>query len=1262
MTEANGVNGAPDVSFDLSNILQALEVIHNPTTKNDLRRQASDYLEQLKFSPDAAQYGFTLARDYSQAPLVRHFGLSLLSHVVRHQGHTLSDQQNEQVRASVLELAQSARAGDPAFIRNKIAELWIELAKRSWALDWFDMDEQLVQLWSQDAVKKDLVLTVLENLSEDIFIRDDTIAVLRGRDLNAALVEVFTSTANYAGGVRGRDVTHHVRYGEEGWLVRITQFLEQYLVGADLDGPSKESALKALATLRSAFSWVMTPAIVHASALSTTCNCLTYGDADITMAAVDALLALYGRGRFEEVEVQALVYPLCQPQSVKTLQQVYAWSVVTIEQVDSAKYAISKKLAEVTSLLADLLTPYPPPASAALELSPFLHFLVAFAEHDSLIVSIPAVHAWVKLLGVSAWRRSAAVASCVGPLLQVVSQRLIQYDQIPEYIAEPAVLFVNEEIELFPERQGFYMNYRRLCAVAIEWICYAHLEQALHFILGQVDQALDEIEASERQFDPAQYERVSMHVLRADAQFSIVDAAFKGIDRWQNSHRDNPGPEQDQFAHRVKDQARIWALDMLTQRSFKDPQIRQRQIKTAVEISNRALAKDTAFAFSVLEHILSSFVLSRPEHVIYSEAVGELHNYATNELRRLALQHADYFVTFYDQLQAKFTDLIDQLGADERIQIDLKSTLFLIVQRASAIDPSQRQARLTQFLEPISSAWSSEDVRATLATFADFARSQAFDQVAPYLQSINAKNIEDWSKVLFDARGAQIQKEMVDGFSKLPLRETRILLSISTEKIPPGSPMHTMICELWAPMIPPILDCILRLTSYNHQLHNPSSWPNVTPNLVPVIQRVLRDRYWQSGISEGSMSDFQAKVKSTKPSLEGFASSVRGRIRINLEQCYSIIHTLGRLGTTFYSLPQVPEMIAEALLNTSGPLSPHHFSVMIQMLPKLIDDCPPAYRQHFLTPIQSSLLVQMDTKLTSEWQKLDQRKQEKHDEESLSDEMRDDSVLRQTTSKAVNLVALWLDPVRESQLNVKKGAVNGHNLAADHREQTMREFVLSNVRVLEPLLVFCTHALAFRDTKSCYVMIVAAQRLVPVFASEQYISDEEAASIREFISTEMLKTAITSLNDGYFADNQQHFAQLIALIWLSYGLPTHVPATEASPAHDRPALTSTPRNILLSLPGINETKIDAAATQLMLEALSGRTKKWRAILLSLLESVRGVRLSELGKIDTRRQQSRILEKYKQRELLDMQGLEDASKANGDDGEGLEGVADMFGSA
>ena len=1254
-------NGESGLDYSTSNVLQALELIHSSATKNEVRLEASNYLDRLKSSQQALQHGHALATDQTLQPLVRHFGLSLLEHVVKHQSHELDDSQNDQLRSCIIDLGRNISGNDPLFVRNKIAELWVELAKRSWALDWHDLDPLLCEFWEQTNIYQGFVLAVLENLSEDVFIRDDPTAIMRGKDLNAALVEIFTPKTSYPGGIKIGDTIHHMRHGDQGWLVRVARYLEQYLGGSPNNTEEKTTALKAIATLRSAFSWVMASAIEEANCLLVVCNCLTRSDEEIIMAAVDALIALYCRQALTDAEVHSLVYPLVQPGSVSILQQVYDWSIVGVEEVLSQQYAISKKLAELMSLLSDLMTRLPPPETTDLDVSAFLQFMIHVARHDSLIVSIAAIHSWERLFTMPAWRRTDVVSSCVSSLLGMVLPRLIQYDQMPDDTDEPAVVFVAEEIEIFPERQGFFLNYRRLCGSVIEWVCYVHLEQAVDFVLSQINTAMNSIKQEDGVLDLNGYRRISLRGLRAESQFSIAEAAFRGLDRYLSHSSDDTPSENVAAGERARAKCKDWALSISSELRFNDPAITQRQIKMAVEVSTKALQGDKPFAVAVLELILASFTSTRLDFPAYSDAVTELYAFNTSELRRLSITHADYFATFYDQLSTKFGDLITSLHVEPRVQTDLKSILFLIIQRASTSDSEQQRSRLWTFLEPLMLAWNDSTTQGALSNFDQYCKFQCIDRVGPFLASVNAGAIEDWTSVTTNQDGLRTQNEMTESYSKLPLRETRVLLSTSTDRLEQNSAIHQSIIDLWMPMVPQILQGILHIISFNHRLHDPSSWPNVSADLVPAIRRVLRDRYWQSGISEGSMNDFHSKVKTTKTTLEGFASSVRGRMRINLEQCYSIVHTLGRLGGQFYGLPQIPPMIAEAMISTTGPLSPHHFSILLLMLPKLIEECPPENRQQFLTPILSSLLTQINSKLSTEWQKMDQRKQNAQAGENLSEEMRDDSVLRQTTYKAVNMVATWLSPRRELELTTKKSIVNGHHLS-NGASQSMADFILSNQQILEPLMMFTTQSLTFKDTKATQVMLVAAQRIVPAFAGNQNFSDEVAASIREYISDEMLKAAITAVNDGYFADYQQYYAQLIAVIWLTYGLPAHVPSTPDQPAHERPAFTETPRNLLLSLPNMTEAKVNAAAQSLLKEGIAAKPRKLRAIIMHLLEGVRGVRVSDLGKIDTKAQQSRILEKYKQRESLGMQGVQDAQRHGGEGGPDLGGVADMFGNA
>ena len=1240
-----------------ANILRALQIIQNPLTDNNVRKDASNYLEQLKGKPEAVQQGYQLGRDQQQEPLVRHFGLSLLEDAIRHHWHDLDDEQGRVARGYVIDLGSSISPGDQPFIRNKIAQLWVELAKRSWALDWFDLDEILVTLWTQNFVHKELVLAVLENLAEDLFTREDSAAVLRSRDLGTALVDIFTSKNEHVGNIKVGNATYQIRAGDEGWLVRVNQLLLQCLEDSQ-SADSKRCLLKALATLRSALSWMMTAAIVNAGSLPAICNCLTQQDPDILLAGIEALLALYGRPRLEDADVEALVYPMCQPSNSAILQQLFDWSVVSSDEVESPKYVISKKLSEMISHVGDFLLQRTPTADNAIDFSTFFAFMTKIAKHESLIVSIPAVHSWTKLLAQNYWRSSEAVNACMAPLLEFACSRTFQYDLLPDQDSQPCVMFVHDEIELFPERQGFFLNYRKLCCQIIELISYAHLGEAISHVITEVDGVLNQLQDGEKSFDTTQFTRGSLTALQSDSQFTNVESAFRGFNAWRSAIEDHPTSEEIATRDRIVAQIRTWAIDMLANRHFKDPLIRQRVIKSAVEISNRALKHDTDFALKVLEHVLTALIPNEPGRSAYTEAVEDLHIYATAELMRLAAHHANYFITFYDQIETQAQKQLDRSDIDEKTGASITGALFLIIQRAASVDPAIRKHRLSTFLEPVATRWQDTEVKQCLSSFEQFARSQLIDQVCPYMSSINAQQMQDWSKVSLNSHGDQLKTEMMKRASNIPLRITRTLLSASTEKL--SLPSYDLLQELWSPILPAIVESVMTLISYNHRLHDVSSWPNLSADMQSVARRMLQDRYWQSGITAGSMHEFHNEIKASKNSVEGFASSVRARIRSSLEHSYSLMHTFARLGDVFFNLPNVALSLSGAVFSNSKYLSPHHFSTLLTALTKLIDDCPAAHRASFLTPLISQLLVQVDQKCTNEWERIGSQQSAKTQDDNLSDEMKEESILRSLTQRSVNLISGWLE-----MKNAKKAYVNGTNADgySGSHTQTMRDFVLSSEQILEPLLLFYTHAMSYHDNKSCPIVIRALRGIVPAFATPDAANSPVAATIREYISHDLMRAAITNLHDPHFVDHQKDIANLIGTIWIAYALPAQIHAIGEQSAYQRPPLTDTARQVLLSIPGLTPERVAAADAKLAEEGgVTGNQRHQRAIVLNLLGDVRGVRLSELGKIDTSAQKSKLMEKYLKRENMGMAGVEEGPQKSNIDEEGLQldGVSDMFG--
>ncbi|GKZ28903.1 hypothetical protein AbraIFM66950_001527 [Aspergillus brasiliensis] len=1219
----------------MADIIRALELIHSPSSTNELRREALTFVEAQKESKSAARNGFLLASPDQSNPLVRYFGLGLLDHVLRHTSFEASEQ-IDALRSLVLKLAESVRPEDPPYIRNKIPQLWAEVAKRSWALDWNDMDATLVQFWGASLVHKELVLSILETLSEDIFYREDTVSSLRGTDLNRALVEICTPLSVFEE-IHPKKDSVELRCGPEGWLSRICGFLADCIGNIQNSKQARDSALKALATLKSVLAWSIPKAILSSNCVPSIARAFTCNDEQVLLAAVEALHALYSRSNVDIEGFQPLVHVMYETESLNVLQKLYEWSVVGPDDVDDTRYTICKKLSEMLSYVAGFLEEksFALESVQGLNLPFFFHLTVSVIQNQSLTISIPVLHVWSKLIASERIGNTDLVTGLVPSLLSICTERLIRWESFPSDSENATVVFLNEDIDTVPERHAFVGNYRRYCSSIIESIVQKRPQEAILHILSEVDSNLDNLYAGVEPFSVKSFSKNSMPLMRADTQFAVVEATLKGFNKWVSAHGRMP-QQDEQKRSELEQMLEAWAFKLM-QRNFEDPILKQRVIKLVVDISSKALDKTPSFALKALEYILMTRLPDQPEYPVYSESVKELHGLTSHELRRLAMRYADYFATFYDILEPKIKEISMANRVDDKLQMELTSILLIIMQRANNVEPYLRQSRLVSFVEPIKHAWQEEEFRNMSSTFEGFCLMLGLQSVGPYMQARQAPKIEDWSSVPLDPEGKLIQEEMTRKFQQLPLRGTKTMLAVSSDKLKKTDQAYELACNIWHDIIPTILPTLLQLVSNAHAFHNPENWGGLPHDMRGVVERILTDRFWQAGISTGSRDEFYAKITASRASLEGFASSVRGKIRAVRESCYSMLFSMSRLREHFYGFAELPGPLAQALFKDSPHLSSHQFSVLLNISRCLIDDCPVRFRSQFLPPMLSTLFTNIDKKVTSEWDAIERQK-EGLGEGDLTDEMKSESILRQLTYSAVIFVASLLDPQRGDPDD--EPADPSVPQAAPALSDSIRHFVLSSPEIFEPVMLFCTHALRMRDTRCCSIITRVIRSILQDFAPPN--DTATTVTIREFISSEVLKACITSVHEPYFVDMQKDLAQLIASIWILYG--------SSSP---------TPRAVMLSLPGLDEQRVANAEAALI---RSSAARQQRALILDLLEGLRGVSIAEQGKIlgsreERRKARSALQERYMS--TGEMEGQQN-HKVDINDGPDLAGVADLFG--
>lgn len=275
---------------DVSQTLYALELVYNPRTANDLRAEATRYLEESKLQPDAPSRGFALASDKGKSPVIRHYGLLLLENAVKYQWETYSEEQTELLRGLVCRLADSVVEDEPLYFRNKIAQLWVDVAEKSWPGEWEGMDELLVGFWMGGFAQQEFVLSVLQLLSDVVFAYDLPPSSAGGsgsRDLGKACVQIFVHADILAQVLPQRDFSIVRRCGVEGWLQRLLQMVEQCLEhGVKTQNQVQVRVVKVLAVLQSVLPWLMLQAVAQSSCLDLLCQCLEVPILEVKMVSV----------------------------------------------------------------------------------------------------------------------------------------------------------------------------------------------------------------------------------------------------------------------------------------------------------------------------------------------------------------------------------------------------------------------------------------------------------------------------------------------------------------------------------------------------------------------------------------------------------------------------------------------------------------------------------------------------------------------------------------------------------------------------------------------------------------------------------------------------------------------------------------------------------------------------------------------------------------------------------------------------------------
>lgn len=265
----------------LQELTRALDAIYDAGSTNEIRKDATVFLEEAKTSPNAASQGFMLASDRSRPPHIRYFGLVLQEYNIKYRWEELEEANVDSYKQMVIQLAEKIDDNEPPYLRNKIAQVWVDLAEKAWPDIWQDLDSRLLQLWQASFAHQMMALHILEMLSEDAFSKGEQGDGAHGGSLGKACTEIFTPAKPFAELFPGRDQRLDVRSGEEGWFVRIIDRLSRCCSNFEASTQTKQFTIQILCTLRSTMPWMLLKILAVTDCIEVLGRCLQTGDLEV---------------------------------------------------------------------------------------------------------------------------------------------------------------------------------------------------------------------------------------------------------------------------------------------------------------------------------------------------------------------------------------------------------------------------------------------------------------------------------------------------------------------------------------------------------------------------------------------------------------------------------------------------------------------------------------------------------------------------------------------------------------------------------------------------------------------------------------------------------------------------------------------------------------------------------------------------------------------------------------------------------------------
>lgn len=1082
-----------------SQIISALEVIYTSTSTNEDRLKSQQFLDTVKLQEESPFWGYQIALNNPNNFIVKHFGLGLLSDAIKTKWNKYDAEKRIVVRKYIMELNYRVLEQDPRYIKEKLAFLWVEVAKRSWgeALkggdqtpqllleSWVDMDTNLTELWRISNASRELTLIIFRILFEDVFLLDDMIVLKRMTIIQPLCVMLVSSMEIFAAKYKFTDKWTLFKANQEGWFSIWISELNTALIEKN-----SEYVIRLLETLKTCLNWPLSEVIIKNDVLSTLLECFLSGIPKAQSMALDSMHILLTRPYNNEEHYQLVINKVFD--SMDILSQVYDDLQFDPKQnVDEAKYPIIKKFVDMISCLYVCVFKVNDNNN---QIEKYLRLVLKATFNSSLIVSGLTLDLWCSCLRNDDFL-PLLEKFVIPELLQFSSDALVYYEQIDDHVSKT---FSDIDFQSKSEYQAFCSGYRKKIRDIIRLISCVKLDLTYDWLNIRLNNYFS-TQYGQQVLSSTFLNNKTEPYLGALSQFMIIECFINGCIRWKIWYGSDK-PDYEEKLENILGKLEILSNQLIAL-NIKEPSLLKKEIQNFALFLT--MLKDNVL-FTLLEKIITTATMDYPgvdleERSEQSEAVRELRYACGIELNRMALLMPESLMAIYPDLENVVSKIMPNLSYHEKISF--KSFLLTITLKSSL---DRKEERFSEIVDPELIAWSEKSTVVGLSDLPWFMERLGIVQIAEYFQKRGIDADSDLLAIPIDEEGKKLKNELSKRWQSLfPVRATRMFIHYSIQSIKNDEEFR-VLQELWRPRIVPILPYIMRLLYQLQSYHDPSNWKELPVVVQSFVKYSTVERFWEAGASNKSKDEFIDEHMKAMQTLRDFADSVGHIVRYTREYTLLVISAISSLGSVFYDLDDVPKTLLDSIAiykpnsTVIGPgVSTHGWKHILNVaIRPILKNCPVECAPKFMPAFLPSLFDTLDILLCEKWSHImtdNYSASGPTDDDEMTEEILEENLTRQLTTV---VVLILIDIIGQVGPNSKQ--------KLNPLQTKMRKIIFNDINILASFLKLLNHLISFKDSKCSFNAIL----LLKSCLADVLIKDE---SVDEFFSVEVMKTLLTTL-------------------------------------------------------------------------------------------------------------------------------------------------------